>query len=103
MNEIKIKDVKGREITLRSPGVLAQYKLIEALGATASNETYTSMCMPLIYVAEIEGQEVLLPTSKREIEALITRLDNEGLAAVFSGVEEHFSAKKEESVEAAKK
>lgn len=80
-----VTDERGRQITLRKPGVLAQYRIVEAAGAeAAANQTYMQMVTPLIYVAKIDDDAVFLPKSKGEIEALLQRLDEEGLAAVFS-------------------
>lgn len=83
-------DARGRVITLRKPAVLTQFRLVEALGDTAKNETYVAMVMPIIFVSEIDGDTVLLPAKKSEIEALIQRLDEDGLNAVMTAVKEHF-------------
>lgn len=88
--EVVVVDATGRSIKLKKPGVLAQYRLIETLGDTAKNEVYTAMVLPLIFVAEIDGDTVFQPTSKREIEALIQRLDEAGVVAVQAGVSENF-------------
>jgi hypothetical protein len=88
--EVVVVDARGRSIKLKKPGVLAQYRLIEVLGDTAKNEVYTAMVLPLLFVSEIDG-DVLMPlASKREIEALIQRLDEEGLEAVSNGVSDNF-------------
>lgn len=88
--EVSIQDAKGRKILLRRPGVLAQFRLVEALGPTASNRVYVNMCLPLIYVAAIDDDDRIPMTTKREIEALIQRLDEEGIAAVSVAVEKHY-------------
>jgi hypothetical protein len=85
-----VTDSAGRTITLKKPGVLAQYRLIEALGATAKNEVYMAMAMPLIYVSEIDGDSVILPSTKIQVEALIQRLDEHGIQAVIQGMQENF-------------
>ncbi|AOY93831.1 hypothetical protein BKK79_20000 [Cupriavidus sp. USMAA2-4] len=85
--EVTITDAKGRQITLRKPGILAQFRLVEAMGAeAAANETYRMMCLPLLYVAAVDGEPVLQPTSKLELEALIQRLDEAGMVAVQQGI-----------------
>lgn len=88
--EVVVHDSEGRSITLRKPGVLAQYRLVEALGDAAKNEVYTSMVLPLIYVWAIDDDHVPPATRKSQIEALIQRLDEHGIAAVVKGVQEHF-------------
>jgi hypothetical protein len=85
-----VTDSAGRTITLKKPGVLAQYRLIEALGDTAKNEVYMAMAMPLIYVSEIDGDSVILPSTKIQVEALIQRLDEHGIQAVIQGMQENF-------------
>lgn len=89
--EAEVLDARARVIKLRKPGVLAQYRLVETLGESASNQVYMSMVLPLIYVASIDG----VPTNARnkmQIEALIQQLDEEGIKAVMEGVQEHFGS-----------
>lgn len=99
----EITDERGRVITLKKPGVLAQYRLIEILGDSAKNEVYMGMVLPLIFVSAIDGDAVAMPTNKREVEALIQRLDEEGVAAVVNGVQEHFGQTDPEKDKAALK
>jgi hypothetical protein len=87
---IDVTDASGRTITLRKPDVLAQFQLIEAVGDTATNRVYMAMVTPLIFVSAIDGAPVGRPGTKDEIEALIKRLDEDGIAAVIKGVQEAF-------------
>jgi hypothetical protein len=88
--EVVVTDENGRAITLKKPGVLAQYRLIEILADSAKNEVYMGMVLPLIYVSAIDGDPVMQPASKRELEALIQRLDEEGINAVMQCVQDNF-------------
>jgi hypothetical protein len=88
----EVTDARGRRFTLRKPGVLAQYRLVETLGESAENKVYMGMVLPLIYVSAIDGQPEALPMTKMEVEVLITRLDEDGINAVMAGVQEHFGA-----------
>lgn len=88
--ETSVVDARGRTIKLKKPGVLAQFRLIEALGDTAKNEVYMAMVLPLIFVTSIDDQAVYQPGSKREVEALIQQLDEDGIAAVMQGVQDNF-------------
>lgn len=81
-----VVDSLGRTIKLKKPGVLAQYRLIEALGDTAQNQTYMAMVMPLIYVAAVDDLAVNQPKSKMQIEALIQQLDEAGIQAIMEHV-----------------
>lgn len=101
--EVTVKDARGRVITLRKPGVLAQYRLVEVLGDTARNDVYMNMVLPLIYVGAIDGEPSYQPAKKSEVEALIQRLDEDGIAAVVRGVAENFSARDPETDKAALK
>lgn len=101
--EIKIATPAGREITLRRPPVLAQLQLVDAVGDSAANRVYMAMVMPLIYVAQIDGVDVPLPSTKKQVEALFQRLDEDGLQAVSRATEEHFSRPPEAEVATAKK
>ena len=89
MAEAKISDARGRAIVLRKPAALAQFRLMEAVGGT--NAGYISMCMPLIYVASIDGDPVSAIRTKGEVEALVQRLDEDGLVAVSDGVQANFA------------
>lgn len=102
--EFKVIDSEGRSITLKKPGLLAQYRLVEVVGAiSAANPVYMDMIHPLIYITDLDGIRVFQPTSKAEIEALITRLDEHGLKAVVDGLVEHFGRRDPEEVKEAVK
>lgn len=101
--EAVVTDAKGRTIKLKRPGVLAQYRLIEVLGETAQNRVYMAMVLPLIFVIEIDGDYVFFPAKKSEVEALIQRLDHEGIEAVMNGVKDNFGESDPEADKAALK
>lgn len=88
--EVSVTDERGRVIKLKKPGVLAQYRLVEILADSARNEVYMGMVLPLIYVSAIDDDPVYQPSRKSEVEALIQRLDEDGIAAIMAGVQEHF-------------
>lgn len=87
---VTVKDSMGRTITLKRPNVLCQYDLIEVLGDSAANSVYLGMTLPLIFVIEIDGEAVHMPTSKLQVRGLIQRLGEDGVNAVMKGVQEHF-------------
>ena len=83
----------GRRITLKKPGLLAQYRLVQVLGGeTAANAVYMNMVLPITFVVAIDGIPVPAPTRFAEVEALIQRLDEHGLNACVAGLKEHFGA-----------
>lgn len=83
-------DSHGRAIKIKKPGILSQYRLIEALGDSAQNQTYMSMVLPLIYVTAIDDLAVHQPKTKMQVEALIQLLDEHGVDAVMRHVQETF-------------
>ena len=101
--EVAIHDARGRAITLKKPGVLSQFRLNEALGETAKNEVYVRMSMPLLYVAAIDGEAVTPLLRKSEVEALIQRLDEDGISAVMDGVSANYGAQSPDADKAALK
>lgn len=104
LQEETVTDEKGRKILLRKPGPLAQYRLVLAVGAeAAANQTYMQMINPLIYVASIDGDPVHPPATLREVEALIQRLDDDGLGAVMGWYMANVLAPTMEAVSAAEK
>ncbi len=88
--EVTVTDAKGRVITLKKPGVLSQYRIVEVAADSAKNEVYMRMIMPLIYVTDIDGEAVYQPINKLQLEALIQRLDEHGVNAVMDGVLKNF-------------
>lgn len=101
--EVTITDARGRTFTLKRPGVLAQYRLVDMLGESAKNEVYMGMVLPLTYVAAIDGQPEGAPASRRQLDALIQRLDEDGIAAIMVGVQENFGTADPEKDKAALK
>ena len=81
-----ICDANGRNITLRKPGMLAQFRLVEMLGESAKNQVYLGMVTPLLYVVAVDGDEIRPPAKKSELEALIQRLEEAGVEAVHTEV-----------------
>lgn len=90
MAETNVKDARGRTITLRKPGILAQYRMVEMMGESAKNDVYMDMVLPVLFVTAIDGEPVVQPAKKSEVEALIQRLDEDGIAAVVVGVRDKF-------------
>lgn len=98
-----VTDARGRILALKRPNVLAQYRLVDALGDSAANRVYLAMCVPVLYLSAIDEQPVSQPSTKREIEALIQRLDDDGLKALNDAIVEHFSTSDQAEVTSAKK
>lgn len=96
---IVIETPNGFSVTLRKPGILSQFRLAKMLGEAAKNSVYVGMILPLTYISHINGLSVVM-NSEREIEALITRLDDDGVNAVIESVTENFGVAPETADEA---
>lgn len=94
--EFSVTDARGRRLTLRKPPLLTQFKLVEILGPTAENSTYLNMVLPIAYVAAIDDEQVRFPSSRLELDALIQKIDEDGLEAVHRGIAEHIGTRVQE-------
>ena len=82
-NVVETVVVGEMTIGLKKPNVLRQYQIVEVVGNSAKNETYMGMVMPLLWVVEINGEDQPYISTKRELEALISRLGDEGIGAIM--------------------
>lgn len=94
---VQVTDSAGRVIAIRKPGILQRLRLFELIGGeNAKNEMYLGFVSLAAHVASIDGEPVPFPVSKRELEALVARLDDHGLNAVAAAAAEHFSGSLDE-------
>jgi hypothetical protein len=93
--EVTIDTPNGFAVTLKRPGVLSSFRLVKMLGDAARNVVYMNMVLPFTYIVAIDGKPVAPPNTEREIEALISRLDEDGVAAVMNAVAENFGAQQD--------
>jgi hypothetical protein len=76
-------DSKGRRLTLRRLTALDTLRLFKAAGPVlAQNEPWLSMAGMAFGILEIDGVPVPTPATEAQIEGLIDRLGDEGLAAI---------------------
>ncbi len=84
-------DAKGRRLLLRRLTALDTLRLFKAAGPLlAENGPWLSMAGLAFSVLEIDGVPVPPPTTESQIEGLIDRLGDEGLAAVASTISAEF-------------
>lgn len=88
--EFTVQDARGRTFVLKKPDVLAQFDLIEALGDLAKNDVYRMMCIPAIYVVSIDGVVAPAPSNKMQMRALISRIGDDGFAAIQQGIKDRY-------------
>lgn len=94
-------DSKGRLITVKRLDALNFYRLTKIMGAASSNAATMDMAILASSVIKIDGAPVTPPSTEREIEALIKRLDFEGIAAAGEALGK-LVAKDGEAIEVAK-
>ncbi|APR37862.1 hypothetical protein [Paraburkholderia sp. SOS3] len=94
----------GRTLTLTYPGPLAQYDMVQAMGAEAAdNARLVRMYLPLIYLSAINDERLSPCTTLREMRGLVTRLGHKGLAALQRGVNAFDRRDEKDLVDQAKK
>lgn len=99
--EVTVTDARGRVLALKRPNVLAQFGLVEMLGAAAENRVLLSMTTPMLYLQSIDGEAANF-ANRRELDAVIQRLDEDGFRALSDGIAEHFTATADERAVAKK-
>ncbi len=73
----------GHRITLRRLNALDKLRLLKAAGPElAQNEPWLSVAMLASSVTAIDDVPVPQPTNERQIEAIVSQLGDEGLAAI---------------------
>jgi len=79
-----ITDARGRKLTLRKMTVIDQTRMFRAIGADQSqNQPYVQIVECAYMVSDIDGLPVPAPVSERQIDAAISRLGDDGVAAVM--------------------
>jgi len=80
-------DSDGRRLQLRKITALDKIRLFKAVGTVlAQNEPYLGMAVLAYSVVSIEGVPVPAPCNEAQIEALVARLGDVGLAAVAASL-----------------
>lgn len=88
-NAITKTDDLGRQITIKRPNAVQRMRIIDAIGGqSASNQAYLGQVMLAVAVVRIDEDDVPFPRTKREIEALVERLGDEGLNAAGGAIAE---------------
>jgi hypothetical protein len=86
--ETTIKDSNGRLLSVRRMGALDRLRLFKAIGSQLSeNPPYLGMAMLAASVTAIDQVPVPAPTTEAQVEALVHKLGDEGIAAVADCLE----------------
>ena len=92
---VTVKDERGRDITVRKLKTLDRMRLLELVGAdNAMNDRYLGYATLAYCVACIDGDLVPTINTKVALEAVVQRLDDDGINAVASAVAANFMASK---------
>jgi hypothetical protein len=87
----EVIDVRTRVLVVKRLGALDRMRLFAAAGAElAANDRWMGMAAIACSVVKIDADLVPKPGTRREIEALVDLLDDEGLEAVGSAYAEFF-------------
>ena len=80
-----VRDADGRELVVRRMTALDRLRLFKAIGPVLSqNNPYLGMAMLAASVVAIDTVPVPPPVTEGQIEALVARLGDAGIAAVAS-------------------
>jgi len=84
---ITVSDKSGRSILVRQPNALDTLRLFKAAGPTlAQNEAWLAMAGTACCAREIDGIPIPTPINESQIEALVSRLGDDGLAAIAASL-----------------
>jgi hypothetical protein len=90
---IRFEDSTGRTIGVKKPNPLERVRLAEILGESASNQVVMLSVMPAYYVIELDGEMSPRVRSRRELDAMLLRLGDEGIDAVEAYIMEDLAPK----------
>jgi hypothetical protein len=100
VQNIKVKDARGREIEVKKLKALDRLKLFEIIGPDNSmNGLYLNFAVMAYSVVSIDGTPIQRITAKSVLEATVQLLEDDGFAVISKTVRENFMPT-EESVEA---
>lgn len=74
-------DGLGRKIGVKKLSFLDTFRITRVLGEDASNQTAYAQALLVASVVEIDGEPVRSPSSLAQLEAIMLRLDMEGVSA----------------------
>ncbi len=84
-----VTDAQGRMLALRRLTALDKLRLFKAAGPTlAQNQSWLGMALLAASVAAIDDVPVPQPASEAQVEALVGRLGDAGIAAVGAALAE---------------
>lgn len=102
-NTAIVTDARGRQIGIKKLGPLDKMRLLKAAGPVNSkNDQYMGYAALAASVTAIDGSPEGFPGSEAQLEAMVGRLDEDGLDAVAEGFKANGWVADEEGAEPAK-
>jgi len=87
---IRVSDARGRTLGIKLPSLLDRLHTYEIVGAqNAQNDVYLGLVGTVLSVVELDGERLPFPATKRELEARVTLVGEEGAAAAGRVLSEH--------------
>ena len=87
-SETRARDAGGRVLSIRRLDALDRLRLFKALGAELSlNAPYLGVALLACSVTEIDGVPVPPPRTEAQLEALVKKLGDDGLAVASQALE----------------
>ena len=97
-----VSDRLGRRLTLRRMTSLDKLRLFKAAGPVlAQNQPWLGMAMLACSVAEIDNVPIPPPTNEQQIESMVARLGDLGIAAVAESLNGQLEVAQPDAVAAA--
>jgi hypothetical protein len=92
-NKAIITDSEGRAITIQKLSAIHRMRIFEAIGGELSqNALWLGYALSAASVTNIDGNAEAFPTTKRQMETMVSVLGDAGLDAIAKGYVENFSA-----------
>jgi hypothetical protein len=99
-----VTDARGRSIAVRKLTPLDRMRMSKAAGAeNATNQPYMLYALVACSVVAIDGDDQIIPTNDRQLEAAISLLGEDGYDAALEAVIAMYGSQSEETIAAAKK
>lgn len=81
-----VLDLQGRTLKVRRLSAVEKMRLAKALGDYNENKTYSEYGWVAAAVREIDGHHVPFPINNLQLEAIVQRLDDDGIDAALRAV-----------------
>ena len=89
--EDMVEDARGRSIGVRKLKVLERINMLKLIGSgNSDNLLYVSSVTPAFLVTRIDEDHIGKPTTQLQLDALLQRLDDDGLEAVTGWMAENY-------------